>query len=96
MKNVFVFVLGKRIKLDTPHNANVYWSRSGSYNKDIMMETIKNLPDRSNLNIFCKEKGFAVYVLDDFAVHLMDEVQNALLKKGYIPVIIGGDITGMS
>ena len=28
------------------------------------------------------------------SVHLMPEVRQALLKKGYILVIIGGDITG--
>ena len=59
------------------------------------METIKNLPDRSNLDFFCKEKGFASYVLDDFSVHLSEEVRKAFLKKGYILVIIGGGITGI-
>ena len=54
-----------------------------------MLKTIENLPDRSNLNLFCKEKGFAIYVLDNFAVHLMEEVRMAFLKKGYVLVLIG-------
>ena len=53
------------------------------------VKTIENLPDRSNLNIFQKEKHFAIYVLDDYAVHLMEDVKNAFLKKGYVLVIIG-------
>lgn len=39
-------------------------------------------------------KGYALYILDDFAVHLMDTVREALLKRGYILVQIGGGITG--
>ena len=54
-----------------------------------MLQTIKNLPDRSNLDIFCKEKKYAIYVLDDFSVHLCPEVRSALLKKGYFLVVIG-------
>ena len=56
-----------------------------------MLATINNLPNRSNL--FTK-KNYAIYVLDDYAVHLMPEVRKALLKRGYVPVIIGGGITG--
>ena len=40
------------------------------------------------------EQGFAIYVLDDCSVHLMPEVRQALFKKEYILVIIGGGITG--
>ena len=35
------------------------------------------------------EYSFAIYVLDDYSVHLMPEVQEALFKKGYVLVIIG-------
>ena len=38
-------------------------------------------------------KRIAIYVLDDYAVHLMPEIRQAF-KKGYILVIIGGKITG--
>ena len=40
------------------------------------------------------EKGYAIYVLDDYFVHLMPEVRQALLKDGCLIVVIGGGITG--
>ena len=40
------------------------------------------------------QKNYAIYVLDDYAVHLMDQVRTALLKRGYILIIIGGGVTG--
>lgn len=39
------------------------------------------------------EKGFAIYVLDHYAVQLMPEIRQAF-KKEHIFVIIGGVITG--
>ena len=59
-----------------------------------MLETISHLPDRSNYFNRQSGKGFAIYVLDDYAVHLMPEVKEAFLKRGYILVVIGGGITG--
>ena len=53
--------------------------------------SIENLPNRYNM--FC-EKIFAIYVLDDYAVHLMPEVRKVLYERGYILVVIGGGITG--
>ena len=38
--------------------------------------------------------NFAIYVLDDYAVHLMLNVEKAFWNRGYILVIIGGGITG--
>jgi len=32
--------------------------------------------------------------LDDYSLHITDEVKKALLAKGYILVVIGGGITG--
>ena len=32
-----------------------------------MLKTIENLPYQSKMNIFNKEKHFAIYVLDDYA-----------------------------
>ena len=40
------------------------------------------------------KKDYAIYVLDDYAVHLMPEVKQALLDRGYILIVIGGGITG--
>ena len=56
-----------------------------------MLYTISNLPNR--YNIFTP-KSNAIYVLDDYSVHLMPEIKAALLKRGYVPVIIGGGVTG--
>ena len=52
---------------------------------------IEKLPNRFNL---FTEQSFAIYVLDDYSVHLMLEVRQALFKKGYAVVIIDGGITG--
>ena len=56
-----------------------------------MLYTISNLPNR--YNIFTP-KNYAIYVLDDYSVHIMPEIKEALLKRGYVPVIIGGGVTG--
>ena len=48
---------------------------------------------RNRFNMFTEE-SFAIYVLDDYSVHLMPEVREALLKKGYVLAIIGGGIAG--
>ena len=56
-----------------------------------MLRTISNLPN--TFNIFTP-KNYAIYVLDDYSVHLMPEIKEAPLKRGYVPVIIGGGVTG--
>ena len=56
-----------------------------------MLYTMSNLLNR--FNIFTP-KNYAIYVLDDYSVHLMPEFKEALLKRGYVPVIIGGGVTG--
>ena len=57
-----------------------------------MLRTIKNLPKRST-NLFTM-KDYAIYVLDDYATHLIPEVRKALFKQGYVLIVIGGGITG--
>ena len=42
------------------------------------------------INLIFSEQSFAIYVLGDFSIHLMPEVRQALLKKGYVFIIIGG------
>ena len=56
-----------------------------------MLYTISNLPNR--FNIFTP-KNYAIYVLDDYSVHIMPEINEALLKRGYVPVTVGGEVTG--
>ena len=52
---------------------------------------IKQFPNRFNM---FTGKSYAIYVLGDYSVHLMPEVRQALFKKGYVLVAIGGGITG--
>ena len=37
--------------------------------------------------------NYTIYVLDDYNVNLMSEIKEALLKRGYVSVIIGGEVT---
>ena len=55
-----------------------------------MVKTIGNLPNCFNP---FTQKNFAIYVLDDYAVHLMPEVWKALYERGCIQRVMGGDIT---
>ena len=54
---------------------------------------VRNDKETSNRFSMFTEKGFAIYALDDYAVHLMPEIRQALFQKGYILAIIGGGIT---
>ena len=91
----FVFKgAGKRVRLDPPENAYAQWAEKGSFRLEHMLEVIERLPDRSNPFNVQTGEGFAIYVLDDYAVHLMPEIKEALLKRGYILVVIGGGVTG--
>ena len=81
----FVFKgVGTRTKINAPPNVYYQWSPSGSYRLEHLKKTISNLPNRYNM---FSEKDFAIYVLDDYAVHLMPEVRQALYDRG-------GGITG--
>ena len=63
---------GKRTKLNSPSGIKAQWSESGSYRIDQLKQTIMNLPNRFNP---FTSKDFAIYVLHDYAVHLMPEVR---------------------
>ena len=77
--------------LNPPPGVKHHWGPKGSYRLEQLLATINNLPDR--FNIFSPANA-AIYVLDDHAVHLMPEVREALWKRGYVLVVIGGGITG--
>ena len=62
-----------------------------TYRIEQILGMILKLPNR--LNMFT-EQFLAICVLDDYCVHLMPEVRQALFKKGYVLVIIDDDITG--
>ena len=90
-KPEFVFK-GKetRTVVHSPKGIKFKWAPKGSYRLEQMLRMISNLPNR--FKIFTPKKC-AIYVLDDYSVHLMPEIKEALLKRGYVPVIIGGGVT---
>ena len=81
---------GTRTKVDVAESVKYQRSPSGSHRLEHMLKTTNNLPNRYNPFTL---KNFAMYVLDDYAVHLMPEVRKALYTRGYILVIMGGGIT---
>ena len=102
-KNVipkFVFKgKGIQTKMNSPPNVHYQWSPSGSYQLDLVdrshLVTTGSAHSQNNFtfDIFTK-KDYAIYVLDNYAVHLMPEVCYALFERGYILVPMGGGITG--
>ena len=92
LKPEFVFKgKGTRTSLHPPDGIKYNWAPKGSYRLEQMLYTISNLPNR--YNIFTP-MNYAIYVLDNYSVHIMPEIKEALLKRGYVPVIIGGGVTG--
>ena len=82
---------GTRIILNHPAGIKSHWAPKGSYRLNTILDTSANLPNR--YNIFT-QSNYAIYILDDYSVHITDEVRNAPSAKGYILVVIGGGITG--
>ena len=92
LKPEFVFKEnGTCTVLHPPKGIKFNWAPKGSYRLEQMLHTISNLPNR--FNIFTP-KNYAIYVLDDCSVHLIPEIKEALLKRSYVPVIIGDGVTG--
>ena len=82
---------GTRTHLTPRKGVHYQWTPKGSYRIEQILDMINKLPNRFNM---FTEQSFAIYVLDDYSLHLMPEVRQALFKKGYVLVIIGGGITG--
>ncbi|XP_078676582.1 uncharacterized protein LOC144913644 [Branchiostoma floridae x Branchiostoma belcheri] len=80
-------------KLQRPEGVETHWGPKGSYRLDTMLATINTLPNLRARNIFSM-KQWAIYILDDYSVHVTEEVRQALLARGYILVCMGGGITG--
>ena len=80
-----------RTKLDALDGTKFNWAPKGSNRLDQMLKTILNLSNKFNIFYL---KNYAVYVLDEYSMHFMPEVKEASLKRGYVPIIIGGDVTG--
>ena len=81
---------GIRTHLTPPKGVHYQWAPKGSYRIEHVSGMIDKLPNRFNM---FTEQSFVIYVLDDYSVHLMSEVRQALFKKGYVLLIIGGGIT---
>ena len=56
-----------------------------------MLYTMSNLPNKFNIFI---TKNYRVFVLYDYSVQIMLGIKEALLNRGYVPVLIGGGMTG--
>ena len=82
---------GKRTHLTPPKVVHYQWAPKGSYRTEQILGMIDKLPNRFNM---FTEQFFAESVFDDYSVHLMSEFRQALFKKGYALIIVGGGITG--
>ena len=79
---------GTRIKFNQPKGTKSHWAPKTSYPLHTMLHTITNLPNRHNL---FTESYYGQFVLDDYSVHITDELRKALLA---VVVVIGCGITG--
>ena len=92
LKPEFVFKdKGTWTHLTPPEGVIFCWSPKGSYRIEQILDMIDSLPNW--FNMFTQQK-FAIYVLDNYSVHLMPKVRQELFKKGYVLVVISGGITG--
>ena len=83
---------GTQTKVAVADSVNYQRSVSGSYRLEQMLKTISNLPNQFNL---FTPKDFAIYVLDNYAVHKMPKIRKALYQRGgYVLILMGGGITG--
>ena len=81
---------GTHTKVNVADDIKFQWSPSGSYGFEQMLKTISNLPNRYNP---FTQKNYAIYVLDDYAVHLIPEIRKVLFQRGCILLVMGGGIT---
>ena len=72
---------GVRASVSPPENMIAQWAEKCSYRLEQMIKTIEHLPNRHHI---FSQKNYAIYVLDDYAVHLMPELRSALLERGHI------------
>ena len=81
---------GTRTELHPPEVITFNWAPKRSYCLEQMLRTISNLPNK--FNIFTP-KNYVIYVLDYYSINLMREIKKVLLKRRYVPVIIGSGVT---
>ena len=79
LKPEFVFKgKGTRSHLTPPKSVHYQWAPKGFYRIEQILGMTDKLPNRFNM---FTEQSFGIYVLDDYSVHLMSEVRQALYKK---------------
>lgn len=61
-------------KLHRPEGVTTHWGPKGSYRLVTMKATIKTLPNLNAQNIF-SQRQWAIYILDDYSVHVTEEVR---------------------
>ena len=81
---------GTRTKINSADGMQYQWAPKNPYRLKHMLKTIENL---SNCFHMFSAKNYAIYVLDDYSVHMAPEINATLLKRGYIFLGIGGVIT---
>ena len=82
---------GTRVKLSPPAKTKVQWAEKGSYRLQNLLQYVENLPAQP-VALFPQKR--VIFTLDDYSVHLDPSIQEAMYKKGYFLIIIGGGITG--
>ena len=75
LKPEFVFKgKGTRTSLHPPDGIKYNWAPKGSYRLEQMLYTISNLSNRCNI---FTPKNYAIYVLEDYSVHIMPGIKKA-------------------
>ena len=82
---------GTRTKITPPSGVNYQWAEKGSYRLQHLLTYISRLPTQ-NAAMF--EQLRVPFTLDNYSVHCLPEVEQALYDKGYFLILIGGGITG--
>ncbi|CAL4062693.1 unnamed protein product [Meganyctiphanes norvegica] len=82
---------GVGVHINPPQNMSVQFAPKGSYRLENMLKMVKTLKKRRHI---IPQNEYSLYILDDYSVHLHDELRKQLLQIGYVLVIIGGGITG--
>ena len=62
---------GKRIKVNPPQDMNVQFAVKGSYRLENILEMVNKLKNQHNV---FSHKDYALYILDDYSVHLLTEL----------------------
>ena len=65
---------GVRIKVSPPKDMQVQFAEKGSYRLENMLQMTKCLKNRHHI---FSQKDYALYILDDYSVHLQEELRKS-------------------